>query len=288
MGFISRLDANNNGQLDPNEQGRARPFLERIARETGGLDLNRPIPLQSLASKIQQMQGGGGSDQSRDRSRSRDRGSSPARNSGDRRYDDDAASAAEGLVPGFNEIPEDLIPPVGFGSKAEYLNVDVIQADFDEADNTIKRYDRNRNGVLEQDEIRNAKWIYGNPMNQDRNGDGKLTKSELAVRYSIRRDTQSAQAREKLFVNPRIRKAVHHSLVASHKVDHPHLEVAEEVAGEVALRVAVIEWLSLQTAFFSVTTPTRVECLKKMNGRIFAPTPVAGTSIKMEKSLEMN
>ena len=197
MGFISRLDANNNGQLDPNEQGRARPFLERIARETGGLDLNRPIPLQSLASKIQQMQGGGGSDQSRDRSRSRDRGSSPARNSGDRRYDDDAASAAEGLVPGFNEIPEDLIPPVGFGSKAEYLNVDVIQADFDEADNTIKRYDRNRNGVLEQDEIRNAKWIYGNPMNQDRNGDGKLTKSELAVRYSIRRDTQSAQAREK-------------------------------------------------------------------------------------------
>ncbi|MCH2601187.1 MAG: hypothetical protein MKZ94_17380, partial [Pirellulales bacterium] len=35
MGFISRLDANKNGQLDPNEQGRARPFLERIAREPG-------------------------------------------------------------------------------------------------------------------------------------------------------------------------------------------------------------------------------------------------------------
>ena len=199
MSFISRLDVNKNGQLDPDEQGRARPFLERIARETGGLDLNRPISLQALAGKVQQMQNGGGGDQSRDRSRSRDRGQSPARNSGDRRYDEDAQSAMENLVPGFNEIPEDLIPPVGFGSKAEYLSVDVIQADFEEAERTIKRYDRNRNGVLEQDEIRNGKWIYGNPMNQDRNGDGKLTKSELAVRYSIRRDTQKDQEREKSF-----------------------------------------------------------------------------------------
>ena len=88
MSFISRLDVNKNGQLDPNEQGRARPFLERIARETGGLDLNRPISLQALAGKVQQMQNGGGGDQSRDRSRSRDRGQSPARNSGDRRYDE--------------------------------------------------------------------------------------------------------------------------------------------------------------------------------------------------------
>ena len=69
MSFISRLDVNKNGQLDPDEQGRARPFLERIARETGGLDLNRPISLQALAGKVQQMQNGGGGDQSRDRSR---------------------------------------------------------------------------------------------------------------------------------------------------------------------------------------------------------------------------
>ena len=199
MSFISRLDANGNGQLDPNEQGRARPFLERIARETGGLDLNRPIPLQTIASKVQQMQNGGSSSQSRDRSRSRDRGRGPAQNSGDRRFDEDAQAAMENLVPGFNEIPEDLLPPVGFGSKAEYLSVDVIQADFDEAEQTIKRYDRNRNGILEQDEIRAGKWLYGNPMNQDRNGDGKLTRSELAVRYSIRRDTQRDQQREKAF-----------------------------------------------------------------------------------------
>ncbi len=193
MSFISRLDTNGNGRLDPDEQGRARPFLERIARETGGLDLNRPIPLSLLSSKVQQMQGG-----SSDRSRSRDRNSQP-RVSGDRRYDEEAAAAEQGLVPGFNDGAEDEVPPVGFGSKAEYLNVDVIQSDFDEADKTIKRYDRNRNGVLDQDEIRSARWTYGNPMNQDRNGDGKLTRSELAVRYSIRRDTQKDLAREKAF-----------------------------------------------------------------------------------------
>ena len=31
MEFLKRLDANGNGVLEPNEQGRARPFLERMA-----------------------------------------------------------------------------------------------------------------------------------------------------------------------------------------------------------------------------------------------------------------
>ena len=57
------------------------------------------------------------------------------------------------ILAGFDVI-EDVIPVPGFGAKAEYLNVPVQEADFTEAEQTIKRYDRNRNGVLEADEIR--------------------------------------------------------------------------------------------------------------------------------------
>ena len=72
MEFLKRLDANGNGVLEPNEQGRARPFLERMARDGGGMDLSRPIPLDTIAKRVEQMRNGGGNDQSRDRGQSRD------------------------------------------------------------------------------------------------------------------------------------------------------------------------------------------------------------------------
>ncbi|MEC7565281.1 MAG: hypothetical protein VX738_06310 [Planctomycetota bacterium] len=188
LGFLQRLDANGNGTLEPSEQGRARPFLERIARDVGGIDLNRPIPLSTIGQKLEQMQRGqsgqGGS--SRDRSRG---GSSQPRDM----QGNPLAPAAplDTLVPGF-DIVEDVLGVPGFGAKAEYLNVPVKEEDFTEADQTIKRYDRNRNGILEADEIRAGRWR-DDPSKQDRNGDGKLTRSELAVRYSIRRSDEAAR-----------------------------------------------------------------------------------------------
>ncbi|MCS5632754.1 MAG: hypothetical protein NZ744_18100, partial [Pirellulaceae bacterium] len=188
LGFLQRLDANGNGMLEPDEQGRARPFIERIARDVGGIDMNRPIRLSTLGEKIQQMQGG----QSSNSRSSSSRGSSSRGSSGPRDMQGNplpAEASLDSLVPGFDVI-EDVIPVPGFGAKAEYLNVPVQEADFTEAEQTIKRYDRNRNGILEADEIRNARWR-DDPMKQDRNGDGKLTRSELAVRYSLRRTSEA-------------------------------------------------------------------------------------------------
>ena len=188
LGFLQRLDANGNGMLEPDEQGRARPFIERIAREVGGIDMNRPIRLSTLGEKIQQMQSG----QTSNSRGSSSRGSSSRGSSGPRDMQGNplpAEASLESLVPGFDFI-EDVIPVPGFGAKAEYLNVPVQEADFTEAEQTIKRYDRNRNGILEADEIRNARWR-DDPMKQDRNGDGKLTRSELAVRYSLRRTSEA-------------------------------------------------------------------------------------------------
>jgi len=188
LGFLQRLDANGNGMLEPDEQGRARPFIERIARDVGGIDMNRPIRLSTLGEKIQQMQGG----QSSNSRSSSSRGSSSRGSSGPRDMQGNplpAEAALDSLVPGF-DVVEDVIPVPGFGAKAEYLNVPVQEEDFTEAEQTIKRYDRNRNGILEADEIRNARWR-DDPMKQDRNGDGKLTRSELAVRYSLRRTSEA-------------------------------------------------------------------------------------------------
>lgn len=188
LGFLQRLDANGNGMLEPDEQGRARPFIERIARDVGGIDMNRPIRLSTLGEKIQQMQGG----QSSNSRSSSSRGSSSRGSSGPKDMQGNplpAEAALDSLVPGF-DVVEDVIPVPGFGAKAEYLNVPVEEADFTEAEQTIKRYDRNRNGILEADEIRNARWR-DDPMKQDRNGDGKLTRSELAVRYSLRRTSEA-------------------------------------------------------------------------------------------------
>ena len=184
MEFLKRLDANGNGVLEPDEQGRARPFLERMARDGGGMDLSRPIPLDTIAKRVEQMRNGGSGDQSRDRGQSRDRS----------RGDLENVPTPDTLVPSFGvEQTVDAGLP-GFGPKAAYLNVDVKQADIDRAKDTIRRYDRNRDGILDSQEIKQGRWIYGNPLTQDKNGDGKLTAAELSLRYSI---TRSNEAKKK-------------------------------------------------------------------------------------------
>ena len=52
LDFLRRLDANGNGMIDPDEQGRARPFLERISSDLR-LDLSRPIPLERISQGME-------------------------------------------------------------------------------------------------------------------------------------------------------------------------------------------------------------------------------------------
>lgn len=102
---------------------------------------------------------------------------------------DDDGLTPELLVPGFGV---EMAPPVlaGFGPAAEMMSVAVTEKDREDARNTIRRYDRNRDGVLSKDEL--SSRLSGNPMDFDRNKDGRLTESEFAVRYARRRETQEA------------------------------------------------------------------------------------------------
>ena len=187
MAFLSRMDTNGNGLLDPEEtQGPARMFLERT-----GLDLSRPIPLDQVARSFEEMRNRRMEEMGRG---GRERGEGPPREGGgDRAGGGRGERGEEGpqlrdvqpLVPGFGE--PDLFDPVpGFGDLGERFAVKIEDQDMQEAQRTLARYDANNDGVLDADEIRNARWGE-DPLLTDRNRDGRLTLTELALRYAMRR-----------------------------------------------------------------------------------------------------
>ena len=114
-------------------------------------------------------------------SRSRSRGASTPDAS---REQLDAAMTLEALVQGFEPV-ETPTPVLGFGTAGDLFAVQVTPVDERTARDRMARYDRNRDGYLQKEEMSSA-WS-GNPMDFDRNGDGKLSPAELAVRYARRR-----------------------------------------------------------------------------------------------------
>lgn len=175
--MLRRFDQNGNGMIDPAEaQGPASFFLQRIASEVPGIDLAKPIPIDKLSQAMermrQQRESGGGSNSS-------GQGSSAT-----------ATKAIEPLVPGFGV--EDLLPPVpGFGAAAELFSVKVTDADNREAKERFARYDSNGDGILDKGELARGRWSE-DPLTYDKNHDGKLTVSEMAVRYAQRRVSEEA------------------------------------------------------------------------------------------------
>lgn len=145
-GFLARMDANGNGMLDPEEsQGPARMFLDRIASEAK-LDLSRPIPLDRVTKAFEEM-----------RNRRRDMRGGPGEDGGRGGPEGGSSSSSDSdvqpLVPGFGE--PDLFDPVpGFGELGERFAVKIDDEDRKEALRTMGRSDRNRDGVLDADEIR--------------------------------------------------------------------------------------------------------------------------------------
>src|SRR5690606_17286184 len=98
-----------------------------------------------------------------------------------------------------------LVP--GFGDPADAAVVRVEEEDRRSADDRLRRYDRNGDGVLDRDELGRGRWP-DDPFEFDRNRDGKLTRDELAMRYAKRRVAQQterqggANAPQVTFYNP--------------------------------------------------------------------------------------
>ncbi len=166
--FLSRLDANGNGVLDPEEQqGPAQFIISRLQREGVKVEAGKPISLKIITKGFEDMQKNresGGSESSRGAS--------------------GEPEEPQLLVPGFGLSLEEMpTPPLGFGVAAEMLATPTAPEDLREAEERLRRYDGNKDGFLSKEE---ASRLTG-AMDFDRNRDGKLSASELAVRYARRR-----------------------------------------------------------------------------------------------------
>ncbi|MEZ6137614.1 MAG: EF-hand domain-containing protein [Pirellulaceae bacterium] len=166
--MVRRFDSNGNNMIDPSEaQGPAQFFLQRMAQNNPKIDLTKPVPIDLLTGEIEKMRGGGG-----------DSGSP-------------ASDEPQLLVPDFSlsVVPQ---PVAGFAAEGSLYSVKIEERDIKEAEERLRRYDSNKDGVLSGDELRAGRWG-DDPMQFDRNRDGKLSASELAVRYANRRVTEEEQ-----------------------------------------------------------------------------------------------
>ena len=181
--FISRMDRNGNGNIDPDEmEGPARFMLERMARNNPSIDISKPIPISAITEAMASFR--------------RDRGEggawggdSPWGGSGG---EESVSLEDRVLVPGFG-VKRDLSPVPGFGANPFKFAIKVEEQDLREAAERIQRYDRNRDGTLDANEIREGRFS-DDAMTFDQNGDGKLTRDELAVRYAKRRQNASSSS----------------------------------------------------------------------------------------------
>lgn len=200
--YLSRMDANGNGLLEPSEMSeRFQSFWGATLKERG-IDTSRPIPMDRLKPIMEERfermrrerESSGGSSRfgSRggdDRGRGSDRGRDEGRS--DRGRDNRGSSSSSNqaaqplLVPGFGNDFEPL-PVPGFEVMAE--TEDNWESQFDRrtlemVDDMLRRYDRDRSGVLERAEWANGQWRT-DPATSDLDNDGRLTRKELAMRLA--------------------------------------------------------------------------------------------------------
>jgi Ca2+-binding EF-hand superfamily protein len=182
---LRRFDTNGNGILEPEE---VPPYVKSFLASRTGVQLDKPMPLDELAARIQAHRDG--REVSVDR-KDRDKG----------RSDSAPTTKAESLVPGFGVKSDRPLPPgfdvpqnIALGTHRplkERYNTQVLEY----VENMLKRYDKNGNHCLDSDEWKDVPWR-GDPRESDLNKDGRLSKEELCERIAKRfeRDKVSANS----------------------------------------------------------------------------------------------
>ncbi|WP_147871413.1 proprotein convertase P-domain-containing protein [Stieleria maiorica] len=158
---LDLLDRNENGYIEPEEiTTLSRPYFERIA-EARRMSLDRPNRIenwQEAARIYHALKNGVAGERVR---ASRDR-----------------------AVKDFRPQDEDPVVPEFGLSEVKYP---YQHQDLEEADETLERYDRDRDGYLSRYEASRARWTHRDPFSMDLNKDDQLSRLELAQRYARRR-----------------------------------------------------------------------------------------------------
>ncbi len=158
---LERLDRNQNGEIEPSEiTPLSRPYLERIA-ESRRMSLDRPNGIDKLqeAARIYYALKNGVA--------------------GNRIDPGDKSTVTQ-----FGAMDDEpLVPEFGLAE----IKFPYNQEDLDEADQTLRRSDRNRDGYIDREEAARAEWRYRDPFDEDFDQDNRLSRLELGQRYARRR-----------------------------------------------------------------------------------------------------
>jgi len=166
-GYLKRLDRNGDGYLEGDEMsGRTRRWLGEV-----GINTSRRVKISSVNSMVKRNQ--------RDKEKQLER---------DKNFSTQ--------IPGFfeyEEEAEDDLP--GFGiEKSNVVEVEVSSKQYsrsvlDQIESTLRRYDKDKNGILDRKEVEAIRWGSPKPSDSDLNKDGQLTRDELAERFKRREDS---------------------------------------------------------------------------------------------------
>lgn len=160
--YLKRLDRNRNEILDQGEiVGNAASYLQSL-----GFDTSQPISLSKVLRKVEGDQ-----------------------QDGDENKKSNASSVVR-KVPGFGVTAEEREGVSKFGGNGDGGGID-MNAKYGErvmqlVQRTLDGYDANKNGSLDPEEVKAARWGSPTPEESDANHDGVLSQVELADRYLAR------------------------------------------------------------------------------------------------------
>ena len=165
--FISRMDRNKNGKLDPDEiSDRARPFIEPRLKEAG-FDPSKPIEIKKLTEAYQKR-----------------------REEEQKKADKKAQAEDFSTIPDLSYVAQEVaeeVPGIDIPDDSPLLKRGKLEDRYDgrilgQVNDTLRRYDKNGNGMLDAAEVKTVRWQ--SPWQaDDLDKDGRMNKVELAERY---------------------------------------------------------------------------------------------------------
>ncbi len=163
--MLRRADKNGDGKVEPSEiDERFRGFTNRLI-ERYGMDPKKTVVLDTIKKKFEKMRDGGAPKKEED------------------------ISVTFG-IPSFDEFADEepaMVPDFYLSEESVVLQSGSLESRYEKSiltqvDRALQVNDKNRDGVIDSDEIRRGQWQRP-ASDSDLNKDGKLTKVELAERY---------------------------------------------------------------------------------------------------------